>query len=87
MRKCTGNNTQEWGPEAIFTIECESCGHPVEFFQDELARPCAQCGQTIRNERQDYGCGQWCSSASTHMRSYCSKFKKSKARFHGHLIT
>ncbi|MBT8361913.1 MAG: hypothetical protein KJO32_13255 [Deltaproteobacteria bacterium] len=50
MRKCSGNNTQEWDAGAIFGIECESCGQVVEFFQDEITRPCYRCGQTINNE-------------------------------------
>lgn len=31
MRKCSGNNTQEWDADAIFGIECESCGKVVDF--------------------------------------------------------
>ena len=40
MRKCTGNNTQEWGFDAIFDIECPNCGNFVEFFKDEITRNC-----------------------------------------------
>ena len=29
MRKCTGNNTQEWGADAIFDVECKNCGHVI----------------------------------------------------------
>jgi hypothetical protein len=29
MRKCTGNNTQEWGAEAIFDEVCKGCGEPL----------------------------------------------------------
>lgn len=87
MRKCTGNNTQEWGADAIFDIECKACGHLVEFFQDEITRPCSHCGKTIHNDRKDYGCGQWCSSASSHIRNICPNFRKSKERFYGrHII-
>ena len=32
MRKCSGNNFEEWGVEAIFDIECPNCGHLVQFF-------------------------------------------------------
>jgi len=36
MRKCTGNNWQEWGLDAIFDVKCQTCGHMVEFFKDEI---------------------------------------------------
>jgi endogenous inhibitor of DNA gyrase (YacG/DUF329 family) len=58
MRKCTGNNTQEWGTDSIFDIECRHCGHPVEFFKDEITRNCPRCRKTVITDRKDYGCGQ-----------------------------
>jgi len=88
MRKCTGNNTQEWGFDAIFNIKCKNCGNLVEFFKDEITRNCPECKKTVLNDRKDYGCGQWCSSSSPHMRNWCPKFKRSKDRFYGmHLPT
>ena len=86
MRKCTGNNTQEWGNEAIFELECPHCGNYVEFFKDEITRNCPRCKGTVTNNSNDYGCGQWCSSSSPHMYYLCPKFKKSKDRFSGHKI-
>ena len=86
MRKCTGNNTHEWGPEAIFNVTCKTCGNPVEFFKDEITRNCHDCESTVYNDRKDYGCGQWCSSASSHKRNFCPKFRRSKDRFIGHKI-
>ncbi len=86
MRKCMGNSTQDWGYDAIFHIECPDCGNRVEFFRDEITRNCLQCGKTVPNGRENYGCGQWCSSSSSHTRNFCSKFKRSKDRFHGHRI-
>ena len=83
MRKCTGMNTQEWGFDAIFEETCPHCGNKVEFFKDEITRNCKHCGKTVTNTRKDYGCGQWCSSSSTHQRNLCSKFKRSKERFYG----
>ena len=83
MRKCTGNNTQEWGPDAIFNVECNVCGNLVEFFKDEITRNCSGCKNTVYNDRKDYGCEQWCSSSSPHMRNWCPKFKQSKDRFYG----
>jgi hypothetical protein len=86
MRKCTGNNTQEWGFDAVFDVRCTNCGNLVEFFKDEIARNCPQCNKSILNDRKDYGCAQWCSSSSSHIRNFCSKFKRSKDRFQGHKI-
>ncbi len=43
MRKCTGNNLQEWGFDAIFDVKCQACGHMVEFFKDEITRNCPKC--------------------------------------------
>jgi len=55
MRKCTGNNTQEWGPDAIFDVKCKNCGNLVEFFKDEITRNCSRCKNTVYNDRKDYG--------------------------------
>jgi len=88
MRKCTGNNWQEWGLDAIFDVKCKTCGHMVEFFKDEITRNCPECKKSVVNDRKDFGCGQWCSSSSPHMRNWCPKFKRSKDRFYGmHLPT
>jgi len=80
MRKCTGNNTHEWGPEAIFEVECPSCGSPVEFFKDEITRTCPQCRQNVSNDRKDFGCSRDCSS-ETENRNICPKFRRSKTEF------
>jgi len=60
LRKCTGNNTQECGADAIFDVECKNCGNMVEFFKDEITRNCSYCIKTVYNDRKDFGCGQWC---------------------------
>ena len=86
MRKCTGNNTHEWDADAIFGVKCKNCSNTVEFFQDEITRYCPCCKQKVHNDRRDYGCGQWCSSASP-KRNFCHKFKRSKDRFYGHKIS
>jgi hypothetical protein len=31
-------NTEGWGFEAIFDIDCPDCGLKVEFFKDEIRR-------------------------------------------------
>lgn len=82
MRKCTGNNTQDWGFDAIFEVRCPNCTTQVESFKDEITGNCPQCGKSVQNDRKDYGCGQWCSSSSPHMRNWCPKFKQSKHRFY-----
>ena len=86
MRKCSGNNFEEWGVDAIFDIECPNCGHLVEFFKDEITRRCFHCKNIVHNDRGDYVCGQWCSSSSPHARNFCPKFRKSKSRYFGHDI-
>ncbi|MDJ0831271.1 MAG: hypothetical protein QNI92_15580 [Desulfobacterales bacterium] len=85
MRKCTGNNWQEWGFDSIFDIECPHCSNLVEFFKDEISRHCIHCKGTVKNHRQDVGCNQWCSAASEHQRNLCSNYRKSKDRFAGRL--
>lgn len=84
MRKCTGNNTFEWGFDAIFDVICPECGCRVEFFKDEITRICPQCKTTVQNDRKDYGCGRWCSShVDAAIRNTCPRFKRSKAGFRG----
>lgn len=84
MRKCSGNCTYEWGPDAIFDIQCPTCGHMVEFFKDEIRRNCPYCKNPVHNNSGDYGCGQWCSSATPDTRGFCPKFIRSRNRSHGH---
>ena len=84
MRKCTGNNTQEWGPEAIFEVECPSCGTLVEFFKDEISRYCPRCRETVVNDRKDFGCSRNC-TAETENRNICPKFRRSKVEFRWHI--
>ena len=87
MRKCNGNNTREWGADAIFDVRCDHCGKSVEFFKDDITRYCPGCKHTVYNDRKDYGCGQWCSSSSTHVRNMCPKFIRSKALFFREMAT
>lgn len=82
MRKCTGNNTQEWGFDAIFEVQCKNCDTLIEFFKDEITRICPECKKTVSNDRKDFGCSQWCSSSSSYPRNICPKFRRSKDRFY-----
>jgi hypothetical protein len=65
MSKCPGQNTQNWGYDAIFDVECPKCKNPVEFFKDEVKQRCKKCGEVVFNERMDLGCAKWCPSAAT----------------------
>jgi hypothetical protein len=51
---------QYWKPGAIFESNCPQCGHPVEFFKDDTARTCGQCGHRFVNPRMDFGCAAYC---------------------------
>ena len=61
--KCPGQDTQKWGPEAVYDVACKKCGNQLEFFKDELKRRCRECGTMVFNERMDIGCLAWCPSA------------------------
>lgn len=61
--KCPGQDSQKWGPEAVYDVACKKCGYQVEFCKDELKRKCRGCGGVVFNERMDIGCLAWCPSA------------------------
>ena len=63
MRKCAGNNTQEWGFDAIFDVKCPNCGCLVEFFKDETRHTCKKCGHRVLNPKMDFGCAAHCKFA------------------------
>jgi ribosomal protein S27E len=65
MSKCPGQNTQYWGFDSIFEIPCPKCGHPIEFFRDEVRRRCKVCGEIVFNDRMDLGCAKWCPAAAS----------------------
>ena len=64
MSKCPGQDSQQWGFDAIYDVECPKCHSPVEFFKDEVKHRC-KCGEVVFNERMDLGCAKWCPSAAT----------------------
>jgi len=65
MSKCPGQDTQMWGHDAIFDVECPKCHNLIEFFKDEVRRRCKSCGEVVFNDRMDLGCAKWCPSAAS----------------------
>ena len=72
---------QEWTHDAIFDVECPTCGYLVEFYKDDITRTCHKCKATVVNDRKDYGCKRWCSLDDPYKINVCPKFSKSKRRF------
>jgi hypothetical protein len=65
MSKCPGQDTQQWGFDAIYDIDCPKCGTAIEFFKDQVKQRCRQCREVVFNERMDLGCAKWCPSADS----------------------
>jgi len=63
-RNCPGQDTQYWTPENIFELPCIHCGHPIEFFKDDLRRLCPQCKRYMVNPNNNLACAAWCPSAA-----------------------
>jgi len=61
--KCPGQDSRYWKPGAIFDEKCPKCGHTVEFFKDDTARKCVQCGHRFANPKMDFGCASYCQYA------------------------
>lgn len=60
VSKCPGQNTQFWGPNDIYSVDCPKCGKPVEFFKDDIRRRCTRCGHMFLNPKLNLGCARWC---------------------------
>ena len=60
---CPGQDTRFWDKGAIFDVECGACGYAIEFFRDDAARRCPQCGTRVSNPKLSLGCAQWCEHA------------------------
>ncbi len=58
--KCPGQDTRYWKEDAIFEVRCPECGTMVEFFKDDVSRPCPGCGRRLPNPRMDFGCAAYC---------------------------
>jgi len=63
MGTCPGQDSRFWKPEDIFEIRCGQCGSAVEFFKNDGARRCPQCGNRIVNPKVSIGCAKWCKQA------------------------
>jgi hypothetical protein len=58
--KCPGQDSRYWDGEAVFEAACARCGEMIEFFKDESARTCRNCGHRMLNPRLDFGCAAYC---------------------------
>jgi Zn ribbon nucleic-acid-binding protein len=63
ISKCPGKDTQFWGPDDIYSVECPQCGNPVEFFKDDIRRRCKKCSHMFLNPKLNLGCARWCQYA------------------------
>jgi Zn ribbon nucleic-acid-binding protein len=63
ISKCPGQDTQFWGPNDIYSVECPRCGNSVEFFKDDIRRRCKKCGHMFLNPKLNLGCARWCQYA------------------------
>lgn len=62
--QCPGQDSRYWDGEAVFEVNCSECGNVLEFFKDDNARKCNQCGHKVLNPRIDFGCASYCPYAS-----------------------
>ena len=61
--KCPGQDTRYWKSDAVFEVPCPKCGAEVEFFKDDTARRCKECGHRFINPNMDFGCASYCAYA------------------------
>lgn len=61
--KCPGQDSRYWKQGAIFDETCPQCGSKVEFFKDDTARKCSNCGHRFINPKMDFGCASYCEYA------------------------
>lgn len=58
--QCPGQDSRFWDGNAVFETACEQCGAPLEFFKDDSARVCKNCGHKMLNPKIDFGCASYC---------------------------
>lgn len=61
--QCPGQDSRFLKPEQIAVANCGKCGQKVEFWPDEIARRCPECGKRVANPKADLGCLEWCEYA------------------------
>ncbi len=76
--KCPGQDTQYWKENSIFETKCPECGSIVEFFKDDPARKCANCGKKFVNPKMDFGCAAYCQFAEQCIGTLPEEFKEQR---------
>jgi hypothetical protein len=77
---CPGQDSQFWGPDAVFDVTCAGCGKTIEFFKDEVSRVCGGCGAKVQNPKFNIGCAAWCAHAEQCLGAeITAQFREAKA--------
>ncbi len=65
--KCPGQSTQIKTPdEMVYSVACPKCKYEIEFFYDDVERPCKDCGELVigkTSKLENLGCAEWCKEA------------------------
>jgi len=61
--KCPGMDPAVWKIDDIFNYPCVHCGAMIEFWKDDVKRPCPRCGLALFNPRLGNLCLVWCKKA------------------------
>ncbi|MBS3779850.1 MAG: hypothetical protein KGY41_05615 [Desulfovermiculus sp.] len=61
--KCPGQDSRFWKDDAVYEARCPQCNESVEFFKDDTARKCPNCGHRFVNPEMDFGCAAYCQFA------------------------
>ena len=61
--KCPGQDSRFWKDDAVYEARCPQCNESVEFFKDDTARKCPECGHRFVNPEMDFGCAAYCQFA------------------------
>lgn len=91
--RCPGQDPRNWKGESSEEVLCPYCGHNIEFFRDEPARPCRGCGKEVRNPHLNLGCAKWCKYAkqclgliddvTNHTGSLCERIMERMKKYFG----